>query len=239
MRSYEVENTLKEVIRMANSFKKGGGNKPQPYIPKGNGEKSGQYAKNAIKDDYLLSESCTRLDLEKLLSKEEFSSIQNYTKYQIGSALNKAIRDKAMSKEDVVLKDRIVSAISKHKLKAPIITYRGIVVSKDVYEKNFLARYIFDLPIDGSLICSTSRDYGRASTAAKTKEAGKIGIIFCCELPKGYPALPVEGIAKDKAEREILISAPRYVIEEITNCRYGRFVFKRIKVKIMGDKYEN
>ncbi len=173
------------------------------------------------------------------LSEEEFSSIQNYTKYQIGSALNKAIRNKAMSKEDVVLKDRIVSAISKHKLKAPVITYRGIVVSKDVYEKNFLARYIFNLPIDGSLICSTSREYGRASTAAKTKEAGKIGIIFCCELPKGYPALPVEGIAKDKAEREILISAPRYEIEEITNCRCGRFVFKRIKVKIIGDKNEN
>ncbi len=239
MKPYEVENTLNEVIQMASGFKKGGGNKPQPYISKGNGEKSGQYAKDAIMDGYLLSESCTKLDLAKLLSEEEFSSIQNYTKYQIGSALNKAIRNKAMSKEDVALKDRIVSAISKHKLKAPVITYRGIVVSKDVYEKNFLARYIFNLPIDGSLICSTSREYGRASTAAKTKEAGKIGIIFCCELPKGYPALPVEGIAKDKAEREILISAPRYEIEEITNCRCGRFVFKRIKVKIIGDKNEN
>ncbi len=128
---------------MADSLKKGGGNKLQSYVPKGNGERSGQYSKNTIKDGYLLSESCTSLDLAKLLSEEEFSSIQNYTKYQIGSALNKAIRNKTMSKDDVALKDRIVSAISKHKLKAPVTTYRGIVVPKDVYEKNFLARYFF------------------------------------------------------------------------------------------------
>lgn len=32
---------------MSNSYKPGGGNKPQPYIPAGNGEKSGEYTNKA------------------------------------------------------------------------------------------------------------------------------------------------------------------------------------------------
>lgn len=32
---------------MSNPYKPGGGNKPQPYIPAGNGEKSGEYTNKA------------------------------------------------------------------------------------------------------------------------------------------------------------------------------------------------
>ena len=33
---------------MSDSYKPGGGNKPQPYIPAGNGEKSGEYTDKPV-----------------------------------------------------------------------------------------------------------------------------------------------------------------------------------------------
>ncbi len=225
---------------MANGFKKGGGNKPQPYIPKGNGEKSGQYAKNQAKDDYLVSESCTKRDLLNALSEEEFISVNQYTDIRIGKALNKAIRENRMTESDKKLKDRLISAISKHKLKSSVSFYRGITVSQEVYEKSFLLRFLLDLPAKGSLICSTSRAYSRAVSAAKTRSENEVGIVFCGELPKGYSALPIEGISNNAAEKEILITAPLYQIEEITNCVWNGLKFKRIEVKILGDEnHEN
>lgn len=35
---------------MSDNYKPGGGNKPQPYIPAGNGEKSGEYTDKPISD---------------------------------------------------------------------------------------------------------------------------------------------------------------------------------------------
>ncbi len=225
---------------MADSLKKGGGNKLQSYVPKGNGERSGQYAKDDTASDYLASESCSKSELLSVLSKEEFSSVNQYTDIRVGKALNKAIRENRMSKSDEKLKDCLISAISKHKLKSSVLSYRGITVPREVYEKNFLLRFLLDLPTEGSLICSTSRTYLRAVSAAKTRSEDEVGIVFCCKLPKGYNALPIEGISNNASEKEILITAPLYQIEEITNCVWNGLKFKRIKVKILGNKnHEN
>lgn len=225
---------------MSNNYKKGGGDKLQPYISKGNGEESGQYTEGEIVDNYLVSESCTKSDLLNVLSEEEAASVNEYTKIEIGKALNKAIREGTMTESDVKLKDLIISAISKHKLKSAADVFRGITVSREVYERCFLIQYLLDLPIEGSLICSTSRIFSRAVSAAKTKSDDDVGVVFCGELPKGYNALPIEGISNNAAEKEILITAPYYQIEEITNCVWNGLKFKRIKVKILGDKnHEN
>ncbi len=221
---------------MEKKCKPGGGNKPQPYVPKGNGEESGQYAKKDYADDYAKSEGCTKEELLKTLEKEELEAVKAYTNFMIGTALNKAIREKRMSHDDEILKNRIVSAISKHHLKNPVKVYRGIVVPLEVYLQNFVVKYLLDKPIEGSLICSTSRDPLRAAMGAKADTAKQIGIVFSIELPKGYPALPIEKISKNRGEKEILLSVPRYIIQEITECSLKGFRFKRIMIKIIGEK---
>ncbi len=218
---------------MNRNYKKGAGGKLQPYISKGNGEKSGQYTKNDSSGGYLAAESCTEIDLEKILSKKELFSVKSYTNYKIGTALNAAIREGRMTEADKELKDQILSAIAKHKLKQPIAVFRGIVVSREVFERNFLVPYLLDIPIDGSLICSTTRRLERAAIGAKAKKQGDIGIIFYGVLPANCPALPLEGISENPEEKEILVTAPKYQIEEITNCSCKGFKFKRIKIKII------
>ena len=189
---------------MSNDYKTGGGNKLQPYISKGNGEESGQYTEGETMDSYLASESCTKSDLLNMLSKEEFASVNKYTEIETGKALNKAIREGTMTESDVKFKSQIISAISKHELNSPTTVYRGITVPREVFERCFLIRYLLDLPTEGSLICSTSRAYLRAVSAAKTKTQGDVGIVFCGELPKGYKALPIEEISNNSAEKRYL-----------------------------------
>ncbi len=126
--------------------------------------------------------------------------MKTYTNFMIGTALNKAIREKRLSRDDEILKNRIVSAISKHHLKNPVKVYRGIVVPLEVYLQNFVVKYLLDKPIEGSLICSTSRDPLRAAMGAKADTAKQIGIVFSIELPKGYPALPIEKISKNRVK---------------------------------------
>ena len=218
---------------MDNNYKKGAGGRLQPYVSKGNGERSGQYTKMSFREEFIISERCTKLDLLMILSKEEIEAVKQYTIYEIGTTLNKAIRENRMSEDDAALKNKILSAISKHKLEEAVTVYRGITVSRDVYRENFLRNYLLDMPIIGSLICSTSRSKTRAYIAATTQNEEKIGIVFYGRLPRGYNALPIEGISNSPAEKEILISAPKYQIENIEGTIWKGCKIMLIKIKIM------
>ena len=218
---------------MNSNYKAGGGNKPQPFIPKGNGEESGQYTTD-YQDDFIHQENCTRAELERTLSKEELWAVGLYSDYRVGTSLNKAIRENKMLKTDEMLMNLIVNAIARHKLKKPVRVYRGIKVTREIFAKNFLAKYRAKEPITGSAICSTSRGFARAAAGAKANDPSLISLVFYIELPKGYSALPIEDIALDSQEREILLSSPRYLIDNITDCSYGDFRFKRIRIQILG-----
>ena len=50
---------------MKNGYKPGGGNKPQPYIPKGNGEKSGEYTKKPVTSTLKIVKHCFIRNVKK------------------------------------------------------------------------------------------------------------------------------------------------------------------------------
>lgn len=218
---------------MEKNEKPGGGGRRQLYIPKGHGAKSGQYCR-MTEGDYVTSERCTKEELRARLTEWELFYVRRYSDFTFGRALNKAIREKRMSLADKVFKSNLVSAIGKHKLLAPITVYRGIMVSLEVYRDNFYRKYIHGESIVGSVICSTSRKLERATSVTDGIGPDFIGIVFEIDLPKGYSALPIESIAMDPDEQEILLSSPRYVIDNIRDCESERGRYKLVKARILG-----
>lgn len=219
---------------MANNEKPGGGGRNQPFIPKGHGSESGQYCKKPL-SDYPSSEHCARDDLTASLSDEELYYVERYSNYEYGTALNAAIRGNRMTKADEIFKNNVVSAIGKHRLENPLTVYRGIRVKRKAYLKNFVLSYILDKPIVGSTICSTSRSLSRAVGAAHACDTDSVGILFEIDLPEGYKALPIEDVASDITEQEILLSSPRYLIEDIETREADGYHYAWIKVKLLGD----
>ena len=220
---------------MATNEKPGGGGKDQPYIAKGHGNKSGQYCKKQA-SDYASSEHCTAEELTALLTSEELYYVERYSNYEFGIPLNKAIREGRMTRTDEIFKNNVVSAIGKHKLENPLTVFRGISVKRKVYLRNFVLNYILDEPIVGSTICSTSRKFSRAVAGAHTDDAGSVGILFEIDLPKGHKALPIESVASDITEEEILLSSPRYLIDDMETREAGGYHYVWIKVKLLGDR---
>ncbi len=219
---------------MANNEKPGGGGKDQPYVAKGHGGKSGQYCKKQ-ENDYASSEHCTAEELTALLTGEELYYVERYSDFEFGIPLNAAIRKGAMTRTDEMFKDNVVSAIGKHKLENPLTVFRGISVKRKVYLRNFVLNFILDKPIIGSTICSTSRKFSRAVEGAHTDDADSVGILFEIDLPKGYKALPIESVAVSKKEQEILLSSPRYLIDDMEAREVGGYHYVWIKVKLLGD----
>ncbi len=169
-----------------------------------------------------------------LLSSEELYYVELYSNYQFGTALNAAIRENRMTKTDEMFKNALVSAIGKHRLENPLTVYRGIKVRHEVFLRDFVLKYILDEPIVGSTICSTSRRYARAEASAQNDDPEFDGILFEIDLQKGYNALPIEDVAVNEKEQEILLTSPRYLIEDIEDCASNGYHFKKIKVKLLG-----
>ena len=224
---------------MKENYKPGGGNKLQPYMPAGNGSRSGRYIKKGFVQ-FLISEHCLKSDLEKNLTKEELFAIRRYSDYLYGPILNKAIREGKLNKTDTLLKDLIVRAIWKHRLENAVIVYRGISVQRKIYDDVFYANYTSGKSIVGSTICSTSRTINRAISAARAIDSSLVCLIFIAKLPKGYHALPIEAIAIDEEEREVLLTSPRYIIENIKEVNQNEQTLKFLKIKIKeGENNEN
>lgn len=220
--------------------KRNNGNEQQPYIPAGHGKESGQYTNKVYVDnnydDFIIKEGCTKPELIRLLSEEEYEAIKKYSNYIFGRALNKALREQKCSYKDAVMALKIFSAIKKHQLKNSIEVYRGITVTNEVFIKDFYNKYVNNEVIPGSLICSTSRRLKRAIEGAKADEANKIGIIFVGTLPKGYNALPIEAIAKNTNEQEILLFQPIYKIKLIETGYLDHQMIKIIHIELKGVK---
>ena len=212
--------------------KRNNGDEQQPFIPAGNGSKSGQYTNKTIQSNFIISEGCTKNGLKKLLTKREIEAIRKYTNPVYGCVLNKAIREGTCTYENTIMMNLIIDGIKKHHLKSEMQVYRGIKVSQETYIQNFYNKYINDEVITGSPICSTSRKLERALKGAINANIDGVGIIFETILPKGYEALPVENISVKPWEREILISKPRYRIVSIKNCCINGEQFKRIKIQL-------
>jgi len=207
------------------------GKEQQPYIPPGNGSESGEYT---YKDPncYSSTEECSDSELKKLLSSDEYTFIRKYSIYSIGITLNKAIREKCLSRYGMKMRDCIISAIKKYKIKNDIKVFRGIKVSKEIYVKEFYNKYIKGEMIEGSLICSTSRDFKRAIRASISSNPSDVSLVFELNLPRGFNALPIEDIAVDNREREILISKPWYKIIKFERWHYGEISFTKVILEL-------
>jgi len=218
---------------MQDYYKPGGGNKPQPYIPAGNGEESGEYTfKSSSYSDFSIREECTKEDLNQLLTDEEYYFVRRYTNYKNGRNLNDAIRNNNLSEYGKKMRDSILSAIKKHSLKQEITVYRGIKVSNATYLINFYTKYRLKERIDGLLICSATRRIKRAIKATLSPSSNEISLLFEIKLPRGYSALPIEEISFDSSEQEILISKPIYKIKDIQNWHIGKHNFKKLLIEI-------
>ena len=57
--------------------KRNNGDEQQPFIPAGHGKESGQYTSKTFYDDFIEREGCTKEELKKLLTKEEYKAIKN------------------------------------------------------------------------------------------------------------------------------------------------------------------
>ncbi len=215
---------------MYNSMKPGGGGEMQPYVPKGNGDKSGEYTDKPYESfdhysrrvnakikrkDFLENNDCTAKSLSQVLTIDEINAVTLYSNYKVGTLLNKKIRDKTMSEEDEIFCNHLETAIRKNCIKQDVRVYRGISVPREIYETKFWLPYIQNRAIIGSRICSTSRSLRRALQGTLSKESGNVGIIFVCDIEKGRNALPIEDIAIDPSEQEVLLSSPMYFINNI------------------------
>lgn len=117
------------------------GGELQPYIPKGNGERSGEYTLNMTYSYFCIREKCTKKDLGKLLSEDEYLAVTKYSDFEFGRSLNKRLRGGMVSKKDEKIKELIESAIKKHRILNRITVYRGISVSKEIYNNKFYSNY--------------------------------------------------------------------------------------------------
>ena len=220
--------------------KRNNGDEQQPFIPAGHGKESGQYTNKVYVDnnydDFIIKEGCTQLELKSLLTTREYKAIKKYSFYDCGRELNKALRDNNLTIEQAIMYGLVRDGIKKHQLKNSIEVYRGITVTNEVFIKDFYNKYVNHETATGSKLCSTSRDIERAIGGAKSKEPNKIGIIFVGILPKGYSALPIEAIAYDSNEKEILIAEPIYKIKTIETGYLNHQMIKIIEVELKGIK---
>ena len=218
--------------------KRNNGNEQQPYIPAGHGKESGQYTNKVYVDnnydDFIIKEGCTQSELEALLTESEYNAIKEYTNPVIGCALNKANREDNLTIDQAIMTRLILNGISRHNLKDGVEVYRGITVTNEVFIKDFYNKYVNHETINGSRICSTSRKLQRAIESAKTNKENCIGIIFVGILPKGYNALPVEKIAYNPQEKEIIIAKPVYKIKSIETGYLNNKMVKIIRVELKG-----
>lgn len=227
--------TLEGIViirRVYMPYKENSAGEQQPYIPAGNGERSGEYTFKNGDGQFETEYNCSKGTLEKLLSKDELKYLAYYTDYSIGTELNTAIRQNNLSQFGVQMRDGIINAINKFKLPKELKVYRGISIKESEFYIKFNTAHEFNSEIIGSLICSTSRKLERAIYGANKNISGNIPIVFEIDLPKGYHALPVEAIAKDYQEQEVILNAPRYTISKIENWHWNDFNFKKIYVKI-------
>lgn len=206
----------------------------QPYISSGNGKKSGQYTfKNSV---FLESEKCDYKNLCDKLSPAQMYAIRQYSIYTYGKILNKKIRENRLTNIDELMVSLILVGISQHKLRNDITVFRGINVSNDIYLSKFYNKYEANEIIDGSLICSTSRNENRAINASIGKESSSIAIVFEIPLLKNDYALPIEDIAISSKEEEILLAKPTYKIQSIKHCKVNNFKYLKIKIKLERKK---
>lgn len=166
----------------SNSKKPNKAGELQPYIPKGNGDKSGEYTFSY----FCVREGCTKEDLKKILTEEEIRAVRSYTDFRVGCALNKRLRDGSFTMEDAKTENLIHLAITKHKMKNNLIVYRGIAIDKETFFREFYEKYKTKEVVNRSIICSTSRNIKRAiKGATNTKSTKNINVVFEILLLKG------------------------------------------------------
>ncbi len=235
------------------SYKLGGGNQPQQYYVAGNGDKSGEYAdeqedvvfvlkKAKTKAAYEESKAfckrfnCTRECLLDVLGEKIISCIIRYSNYATGISINYAIRNNTLSEEQTIYVDFIIKAIKTWSLKESLQLYRGISVSEEVFEKDFLLPFKNGEPKIGSVICSTSRSFDRAKLAAVPSRDKPISIIFDLQTPVNYPALPIEDIGARREEREVLLHCPRYKIITLDLIKGEEFDYYKAIIVVEGEE---
>lgn len=221
-------------------YKENRAGEQQPYVPAGNGERSGEYTFKDDTEDFCKRNECTKTKLRQKLSKDEYDYVVDYSAYENGTMLNKAIRLNCLSPYGIRMRDGIISAINKSHLNEDTVVYRGISVSEAVYFNNFYYPFKYGVTCKGSTICSTSRSFDTAIMASKSTENYKnLSLVFETVIPKRHHALSIEAIAFNRSEKEILLNAPRYRIEKIENWHCGDFKFKKIYIKIEENYYAN
>lgn len=218
---------------MAENMKPGGGGHPQQYIPKGNGDKSGEYTNGSVYetfDEYskrffnkTTTESqkfceenhCTQKDLRRLLGEQGYKDVKNYTNATFARNLNRRLRHGTETEDDIRFLKSIEDSVKKFVLTQCCMVARGIVVDYDYYVEKYEKAYKNQTTVEGSKICSTSRTYTRALLGAQTKDPKKIGLIFTCGLIQGDCALPIESVSTEKYEKEIILTSPHFYIRNI------------------------
>ena len=116
---------------MCDSYKPGGGNKPQPYIPAGNGEKSGEYTNKPASPNKAGIKNCFIRNIRRKCNFLHSKCVKDVTYYL---ALGKG--------QNVPCKSRPNSVIKK--------IINGYVVSERYYDKNGEAYLDIDYTCHGN-----------------------------------------------------------------------------------------
>ena len=234
---------------MSINEKPGGGGEMQPYFPKGNGDKSGEYTnksnsepaskKQEVNEKELLKASedfcektkSSRKYLEKTMSKEEIDSVVKYSNYEYGVALNLANRMHNLTEEQSKDTYNIVNSIKRHYLPS-IVLFRGARYTKE--RRDALVDAIETCAMQyGQLITSTTRDRSHAFANAYPEADRPCPVVFECEIPANYHGLPIEDIAFDRREHEVLLSEPAYVVQAVEEVIIGKIKYDLFHIKII------
>lgn len=144
------------------------------------------------------------------------------------------IRENQINEFSRYLSNSIVDSIKKSRVKNEIILYRGLHTPLSILEKNFIAPYLKNKVITGSLICSTSRNIERAIQATVNNK-NEIPVVFEINMPKNGHALSIENVAHDANEQEFLLTSPKYIITDLGTCINNNIKYIKIYVKILED----
>ena len=233
---------------MAQNFKPGGGGHMQLYKGKGNGDESGEYTdegistksnNNTLKRQKALEESkqfcckfrCRAEDLKKTLGEIRYKSVVLYTNSKYGVDLNQAERTHNLTQEQRDVLSNVVDAIKRHYIPQDLSVARGIKTTEEVLSEYKKAKEHRILKYGGS-ITSVTRDKNVAYRYAVPDEERPVSIVFECKLPTNYVGLPVEDIAQNRKEKEVLLTSPAYYVDDIEEREIAGVKYNVIKISI-------
>ena len=232
-----------------NNYKPGGGGHMQLYKGKGNGDESGEYTDESLalnntnkkdkRKQSIIEESkqfcrkyrCTVKELERTIGDIGCKSIELYTNSQYGIDLNQAAKNKTLTQDQALILDIVVDSIKRHYITHSLLVERGIKTTEDVLEAYRYAKEHRIMKFGGP-ITSVTRDENVAYRYAFPDEDRPVSIVFECELPANYVGLPVEDIAQNRNEKEILLASPAYYVDDIEEREIAGIKYNIIKISI-------